>query len=523
MPCISIYKLIHNEFFFRGESQSGFLPLIAEKQKTAGMSRAAKPFILPLTFQMFSATSFYDIIEAAAGISFHHKAISPSMPQGIHPIPKGDDIMSDYITYEERMEVENGLFNEKSFGEIAKELGKDRSTISREVRKHSVIERSGYGTNGYNACSHRDECTKVHVCSGNCSRQSLKYCKMCSCCNDNCPEFEEQICVTRFKPPYVCNACHERNRCTLEKTVYSAVKAHAKAQAHISESRKGVMTTEQELNRLNAFVTPLILKGLSIHQIYVNYADTLMCSEKTLYNYVDHGFFDARNIDLPRKVRYRPRKKEQEFKVDRGCYVGRNYVDYQQFLLKHPDAHTVQMDSVIGTVGGKVLLTLHFPDAGFMMAFLRDANTSQSVIDVFDCLYRKLGRKLFEKLFPVILTDRGSEFSNPRMIEAEPGCGIRRTNVFFCDASSPYQKGSIEVNHELIRRILPKGSSFDRLTQADVDHMMNHINSYRRAKLGDKTPFEAFEFYYGKEALEILGYSTVDPSAVVMTPKLLKR
>ena len=431
--------------------------------------------------------------------------------------------MSHYITYEERMEIENGLHNGKSFGQIAKELGKDRSTISREVRKHSLIERSGYGANGYNACAHRDNCTKIHVCSGSCSRQSLKYCKMCSSCNDNCPGFEEQICVTRFKPPYVCNSCSERNRCTLEKTVYYAVKAHTKAQAHISESRKGVMTTEQEMSRLNAFVTPLILQGQSIHQIYVNYADTLMCSEKTLYNYIDHGFFDARNIDLPRKVRYRPRKKEQEFKVDRGCYIGRSYVDYQQFLLKHPNAHTVQMDSVIGTVGGKVLLTIHFPETSFMMAFLRDANTSQSVIDVFDYLYRKLGKERFEKLFPVILTDRGSEFSNPKMIECEPSCGIRRTYVFYCDPSSPYQKGSIEVNHELVRRILPKGTSFDKLTQTDIDHMMNHINSYRRAKLGNRTPYEAFAFYYGKETLEKLGYSPIDPSCVVMTPKLLKR
>ena len=173
--------------------------------------------------------------------------------------------MSNYITYEERMEVENCLFNGKSFGEIAKVLGKDRSTISREVRKHSLIERSGYGANGYNACVHRDSCTKVHVCSGSCSRQSLKYCKLCSSCNDNCPDFEEQICVTRFKPPYVCNSCSERNRCTLEKTVYYAAKAHAKAQAHISESRKGVMTTEQEMSRLNPLVTPLILQGQSIH------------------------------------------------------------------------------------------------------------------------------------------------------------------------------------------------------------------------------------------------------------------
>lgn len=86
-----------------------------------------------------------------------------------------------------------------------------------------------------------------------------------------------------------------------------------------------------------------------------------------------------------------------------------------------------------------------------------------------------------------------------------------------------YQKGSIEVNHELVRRILPKGTSFDRLTQTDIDHMMNHINSYRRAKLGNRTPYEAFIFYFGNEALEKLGYSQIDPSCVVMTPKLFKR
>lgn len=430
--------------------------------------------------------------------------------------------MFNYITYEERMEIENCLHNGKSFGQIAKELGKDRSTISREIRKHSVIERTGYGANGYNACTHREECTKVHVCSGDCHRQALKYCKLCNCCNDNCLEFEEQVCVTRFKPPYVCNSCSEKNRCTLEKTMYYAVKAHSTAQAHISESRRGILTSEQELNRLNAFVTPLILQGQSIHQIYINYADTLMCSEKTLYNYIDHGFFDARNIDLPRKVRYRPRKKKQEFKVDRGCYIGRSYTEYQQYLVKNPEVNTVQMDSVLGTVGGKVLLTIHFTDTNFMLAYLREANTSQSVIDVFDYLYLKLGRTLFLKFFPLVLTDRGSEFSNPRMIEMTPD-GLKRTSVFYCDPGAPYQKGAIENNHELVRRILPKGHSFDKLTQADIDRMMNHINSYRRPKLGDKSPFEAFAFHHGTELFEKLGLAPVEPNCVILKPRLLKR
>jgi IS30 family transposase len=430
--------------------------------------------------------------------------------------------MSHYTTFEERLEIENSLRENLSFGEIANRLNKNRSTISREVRKYALPEKSGYGSTAYNACVHRSNCTKTHICTGNCRRQSVKYCKQCGYCNDICPDFEEQVCIARLKPPYVCNACEERSRCTLLKTIYSAVKAQCAAEQNISVSRRGVLSNEQELSALNELVTPLILQGHSVHQIYTNNIDRLMCSEKTLYNYIDNGFFDARNIDLPRKVRYRPRRKKKEFKVDKGCYIGRSYLDYQEFMLKHPDYHAVQMDSVIGTIGGKVLLTVHFPDTSFMMAFLRTANTSQSVIDIFDKLYVTLGRKLFEKLFPVLLTDRGSEFSNPAALE-KTSVGIRRTHVFFCDPNAAYQKGSLEVNHELIRRILPKGTSFDNLEQADIDRMMNHINSYRRQKLGNKTPFEAFEFYHGRELLDKLGFEPIPSNSVILKPSLLKR
>lgn len=430
--------------------------------------------------------------------------------------------MSHYTTFEERLEIENGLRENLSFGEIADRLDKDRSTVSREVRKYAAVEKSGYGAAGYNACVHRPNCTKSHVCKGDCGRQSIKYCKLCGRCNDFCPDFEEQTCIIRMKPPYICNGCEERNRCTLEKTLYSAISAQKAADRNISESRRGVLSTEQELTVLNELVTPLILQGHSVHQIYVTNVDSVMCSEKTLYNYIDCGFFDARNIDLPRKVRYRPRKKKKEFKVDKGCYIGRNYLDYQAFMAKNPEYHTVQMDSVIGTVGGKVLLTIHFPDTGLMLAFLRISNTSQSVIDVFDRLYITLGRKLFEKLFPVLLTDRGSEFSNPAALERSPD-GIRRTNVFYCDPNAPFQKGSLEVNHSLIRRILPKGTSFNDLEQADINRMMNHINSYKRKKLGNKSPYEVFDFYYGKELFVKLGYEQIPSNNIILTPKLLKR
>ena len=147
------------------------------------------------------------------------------------------------------------------------------------------------------------------------------------------------------------------------------------------------------------------------------YVDEIMCSEKTLYNYVDVQLFDVRNIDLPRKVKYRPRYKKPEFKVDRGCRIGRSYLDFQKFLEGNPETIVVQMDSVIGRIGGKCLLTMHFVDTSLMLAFLRDSNTSASVIQIINLLDKILGYETFSQLFPVILTDNGSEFSNPKGIE----------------------------------------------------------------------------------------------------------
>ncbi|MBT9147975.1 MAG: hypothetical protein DDT32_01744 [Syntrophomonadaceae bacterium] len=165
---------------------------------------------------------------------------------------------------------------------------------------------------------------------------------------------------------------------------------------------------------------------------------------------------------------------------------------------------------------------MHFRNCGFILAFLRDRNTSQSVIDVFEQLYSRLGKDSFCQLFPVILTDNGSEFSNPTAIETAED-GTRRTSIFYCAPSSPYQKPAIVNNHEFIRRILPKGRSFDELTQTDVKLMMNHINSYSRERLNNKTPHDAFSFFYGKKAVDTLNATIVTPNEIILHPSLLIR
>lgn len=247
-------------------------------------------------------------------------------------------------------------------------------------------------------------------------------------------------------------------------------------------------------------------------------------SEKTIYKLIDLGILKIKNIDLPRKVRYRKRKKEQRiYKVDKSCLYERKYEDYLKYMEENYDTPVVQMDTVEGKKVGKVLLTIHFVNCSFMIAFLRDHNDAQSVIDIFNDLNKRLGTKLFQKMFTIILTDNGSEFSNPKEIEYNMETGEKRTKIFYCHPSSPHEKGSCEVNHELIRRILPKGTSFNDLTQEDINLMMSHINSYKRKKLNDISPYDMFSKLYGKDTASKLGIKGIEPNDVNLSPKLLKK
>jgi IS30 family transposase len=191
-------------------------------------------------------------------------------------------------------------------------------------------------------------------------------------------------------------------------------------------------------------------------------------------------------------------------------------------MEENPDTPLVEMDTVEGEKGGKVLLTLHFVQAEMMLAFLRDHNDSRSVIDIFDLLYETIGHDLFCKVFRVCLTDNGSEFSNPVALENSSD-GRQRTRIFYCDPGRPDQKGSAERNHEFIRRFFPKGSSFDHCTQEDIRIMMDHINSYHRESIGGRSPYEMFSFMYGEEILKLLKCHTVPASEVTLKKSVFRK
>ena len=428
-----------------------------------------------------------------------------------------------HMTLENRIKIQEELDKGSSFKEIGILLGKDCTTISKEVRKHISHSKTGAANRNFNDCllAFERKCSHRFVCD-RCNSSYKRTCWNCGKCIHSCISYIPYHCAKLERAPYVCNACRERSKCSLEKAFYRALPAQKQYTDLRSESRTGVALTEAELEQLDSIISPLIRKGQSIHHIALSHQDETMVSERTLYSYIHYGLFSARNVDMPRTVRMRPRKgTKKSIKVDKTCRINRTYEDFKQFTAEHPYLPVRQIDSVEGIKGKAVLLTIHFVEQDFQLAFLRASNNSQSVIDVFEMLYDVLELDTFRKLFPVLLADNGSEFSNPKAIEFDKQKNLR-TRVFYCDPNAPYQKGSCENNHELIRRCIPKGTDFSQYTQEQISLMMSHINSYARSSLGDKSPYDVMAFQYGEELLKAFGIIKIPADEITLNPKLFK-
>lgn len=416
-----------------------------------------------------------------------------------------------HLTLDDRLIIERELFFNSSFKKIARLINKDCTTISKEIRNHIMYRNSGAVGRQFFDCVNRYDCP--HKIKG------------VKCNTKTCSHYKKEICSKLSKSPYVCNGCSKRSICTLSKQLYDAAYANREYKENLIETRSGIVINQNEINNLNQILVPLISeRGQSIHQAYINNPNKIMYSEKTIYKIIDLGLLEVRNIDLPRKVRFRQRvKNNTTYKIDKECLTDRTYEDFIEYLNNNPDTSIVQMDTVIGKQGGKCLLTIHFVNTSFMLAFLREHNDAQSVIDIFNNIQKELKIDKFKELFPLILTDNGSEFSNPTEVEFDMKTGELRTQIFYCHPSSPFEKGSCEVNHELLRRILPKGTSFDNLTQEDINLIMSHINSYKRKKLNNESPYSIFSKLYGEDTINKLGIIEIEPNEVSLSPKLLKK
>ena len=438
------------------------------------------------------------------------------------------------LTDSDRLAIETGLRSGKTVYCIAKELSRPVTTVTREIRARAVESDKGAAYRVTNRCAFRMECQRRGVCV-RCLHDGKRQCRFCRQCDPHCPAFVEQRCGRLEKPPFVCNGCAEERTCVLRKRHCLHAKAQESYETVLSESRTGANITEGELLLCDRTLRDLTDRGQSIHAAMVNNPDRFTFSLKTAYRYVNGGLLSTKRHNLPRACMARPRRgKGVEHRVDRTCRVGRTWDDYLKFVAEHPGVRVVEMDTVEGARGGKALLTLIFNPFNFMLAFPVDAKTGECVPGVFSAILSALkgrygedgGREVFSRLFPVILTDNGTEFSNPARIEFDADGG-RLTSVSCCNAYASYEKPHAGRNHGFIRLVLPKGTAyteptpFDGLTQHGVSLMMSHVNSYVRRGLGNKTPYDLFTAEQGEEIANIFGISRIAANDVTLRPSLL--
>ena len=169
----------------------------------------------------------------------------------------------------------------------------------------------------------------------------------------------------------------------------------------------------------------------------------------------------------------------------------------------------------------KTLLTMIFTEEKLFLAFLLNRCTKGAVRAVFDRLEKRMGTYEFTSVFKNVLTDRGSEFGDPEKLETGIN-GIQRSSIYYCDPMRSGQKGTIEQAHTMLRMILPKGTSFEFLTQWDVNLIVNHINSTPRESLGGQTPYDAALKTLGEDVLKAFQLKPISPDEVNLTPKLIR-
>lgn len=414
----------------------------------------------------------------------------------------------NHLNKEIRNIIEELLNKNYNFTKISKVIYKDRRTISREILNHRIKKYPSGFNNQVN-----------YYCANNCN-------KFCKDKNKSC--YKEKVCPKLSKPPYVCNGCKNKSICKHNIKYYSYAKtAHDEYKDNLVSSRIGINISKEEIYEINKIIKPLIVNnGHSVNQVYTNHKDILFFAKSTFYKYIDMNIFDFRNIDLTRKVTYKKRKENDEHRYKKALSIleDRRYEDFEKYLLEHPNASIVEMDTVIGEQGGKAFLTLHILKTNFMFIFLIENKTEKEIKKCFKKIKDILGKELYKYLFEVVLTDNGVEFYNPLSIEVDEESGEILSQLFYCHPSASYEKGSIEKNHEFIREILPQGTTFDNLTQEDCELLMSHINSIPRDLLSGATPYGLTENkLLPKEIMDKFGIKKISPDDVCRKPRLLKK
>ena len=429
---------------------------------------------------------------------------------GIHMNPKN---AFSHLTLQERRIILTGITNGSTKTAIAQTLGKDKSTIGKEIKLHRKLTHK---------CKMPLECNNYRKCAF--GRQ----------CTADCPDYIPFRCSRRDRTPGACNGCSNWSRCRFDKYQYCPEDAQLDYYTTLVDSREGVNLTIHEAKAMAAIIAPLLKQGQSPYQIITNHPE-LGISEKTLYNYIENDVFHEiagiTVLDLRRQVSRRiSKKKSKGYKkrTDRKHLQGRTYKDYKEYISENPDVFVTQMDTVYNNeTNGPFIQTFKFVRAGVLLAIYHEDKTALAMKNGVDLLESILGQALFRKYVHVLLTDRGTEFSSAEAMENSLD-GTRRTRVYYCDPMQSGQKGTLENKHIELRYILPKGTDLRELgltDQAALNLALSHVNSAPVELLGGKSPLELADFMYHDlyERLLAFGIRQIDKDQVTLRPYLLKK
>lgn len=420
-----------------------------------------------------------------------------------------------HMTYDDRLEIEKGLKNGVPASKIAAGLGVSRSTVTREIEIHSRTDKAFQCE-----CVHFRKCRLRDLCD-HCPTGRL--CKDCPRAKQVCHRYEHAECEKK-SGVHTCNHCAGYSSCKRSRCKYNAKVAQSEYETYLRESRSGFSATEEELEELSVILQDGFKRGLSLYAIMTFNKEKIRFSEDTVRKMIEKSKINGvMNMDLPRAVTYKKRNYDYRHRAEVSeAKKGHTKEDFDAFLEQNPGTRVVEMDTVLSKKGTKAaLLTLMFVDTTFQIIHLMDSNTTANVIRFFDNVESSLGTAKFRELFPVILTDNGTEFDEFMKIE-DSIYGGKRTSVFFCHPYRSNEKPHCENNHALIRRMLPKGIDFSKLTQGEADLVMNNLNSYPREKLRGQTPADLMLMELEVFEINFFRLEYVAPDKLDISTNLLK-
>lgn len=397
------------------------------------------------------------------------------------------------LTRHERNAIERGLDRGEGARAIARGLGRAPSTVANEVARHRFVTspKSMYG--------------------------------------EPAPGDLAGACERLQSWPRCCNGCRRRRAygCSLRPRVfYSARMAQAAADAELSGARRGIDETEASTAAKLATIRSCLARGLSPQQIAALHPE-LGLSASTIYRWVDAGYADMTNLDLRRKVGYKKRARDAPRRATHHS-ARRSRAEFER-LPEDVRASAWEMDTVEGCGADSArLLTLYHRPTSFQLAIPVADGTCASALAGLGLVRGALGEDGMRRVFRLVATDNGSEFSDEAAIAALLGERAGETRLYYCDPARADQKGGCEKNHVEIRKLLPKGRGirFDRLTRADAALVMSQVNSEPRGKLGFASPSAVLAAVFGDDAralMDAFGIEALGRDEIDLTPGCVER